>query len=114
MAEPTQQQQGATVEQVAEVVAEAFEAYSEAESGRADALAERLDGISADVAALGAEFEASRPAEGCVYEVRATASQVETAKSALRILCTEGLLLVVVMSICAGLMAWRAFSGRWI
>lgn len=114
MAEPTQQQQGATVEQVAEIVAQAFEAYSEADSGRADALAERLDGISADVAALGAEFEASQPVEGYVYEVRATQSQVDTAKSALRILCTEGLLLLVVMSICAGLMAWRAFSGRWV
>lgn len=51
---------------------------------------------------------------GLVYEVRATQSQVDTAKQALSILCTEGLVLIVVVSVCAGLIGWRCFSGRWV
>lgn len=113
MAETEQTSQGITTSDVQSIVDGAFDAFALSQQRRDETLEQRLSAIEGSFSDLSSLVEASGDTEGVVYEVRATSSQVETAKSALRLLCTECLVLIVVMSICAGLLAWRAFTARW-
>lgn len=54
--------------------------------------------------------ESESDAEGttdAVYTVVLDSGQVDTAKTYSRVLCTEGLILIIVMSLCAGLNVWQ-------
>lgn len=52
-------------------------------------------------------------ADEVVYVVRLDSSQVDTAKAATRVACTEGLILIILLALSCGLQAWRVLSGRW-
>ena len=75
-------------------------------------------GLSEDVSALGesisllAASDEGQSSEGTTL-VRVDSSQVETAKGALRVLCTEGLLVVILLALIAGLQGWRIVADRW-
>lgn len=114
MPEQQEQTQGLTADDVREVVEQALSDYDEVQSERIDALGVRVDNVGTGVGTLRDSLASVAPAADAVYEVRATSSQVDTAKSALRVLCTEGLVLIVVLSINAGLLGWQAFRGRFV
>lgn len=101
-----------TIEQIRAEIDAALLAYDETLVSRDDALNSRLETLEGDVSALGESVGGLSP-DGVVYEVRATDSQVETAKGAVRLLATEGLFLLVALALCCGLLGWRAFADRW-
>lgn len=118
-----QAQQALTAEEVRSIVDESLSGFDFAtavggsEGGIADTLVlldGKVDGLALDLSQVRTDLAAMEDASGAVVEVRATATQVETAKSALRVLCTEGLVLIVVLSINAGLIGWQAFRGRFV
>lgn len=114
-----------TLEDVEGVASGAVEDVNTHVDARTDILGGQLDGIDNTLsvrlgaiddglAALSSDLESATPTDETVYVVRLDPSQVETASGVLRILCTEGLLLVVAVSVCAGLLAWQTFTRRWL
>lgn len=103
-----------TADVVRAILRDELATLSESQSERDYSIAGRLDSLDGSVMQLSQDVQGAQPVEGAVYEVRATGSQVETAKQALSVLCTEGLVLIVVMSINVGLLGWRAFTSRWL
>ena len=101
-----------TAEQVREVVTDAL---GESNSQTNDA----LNNLSKDVELLGESVRTLQDTQSesanteTVYTVRADSSQVETAKACARIVCTEGLIVCLLLALVAGLNAWHILSGRW-
>lgn len=76
-----------------------------------DGIAEDLDSLASGVAALA---DSPSPSDdSAVYSVQLVPSQVDTAKGAARVLCTEGLILVVLLSALLGLEFFRVFTEKW-
>lgn len=123
MPEQGQAQQALTAEEVRQIVGEYFDSlggridtFADSQAVADSELADRLDNVSDSVSVLAADLDSKTVSaqDLGVVEVRATGSQVDTAKSALQVLCTEGLVLIVVLSINAGLLGWQAFRGRFV
>lgn len=123
MPEQGQAQQALTAEEVRQIVGEYFDTlggqidtFADSQAVADSELADRLDNVSSSVSLLAADLDSKTVSaqDLGVVEVRATGSQVDTAKSALQVLCTEGLVLIVVLSINAGLLGWQAFRGRFV
>lgn len=47
------------------------------------------------------------------YTVRLDSSQVEVAKSAARLVCTEGLFVIILLATLCGLTLWQILQSRW-
>lgn len=118
-----QAQQVLTAEEVRQIVGEYFDSlggridtFADTQAESNSELADKLDDVSLSVSGLSTEIDSRllSAQDLGVVEVRATGSQVDTAKSALKVLCTEGLVLIVVLSINAGLLGWQAFRGRFV
>ena len=123
MPEQGQAQQALTAEEVRQIVGEYFDSlggridtFADSQAVADSELADRLDNVGSSVSALAADLDTKTVSarDLGVVEVRATGTQVDTAKSALKVLCTEGLVLIVVLSINAGLLGWQAFRGRFV
>lgn len=78
-------------------------------------MAQTLVRISDDVALLSTRSaeEEQTENEELTYTVRLDSSQVETAKGAVRLACTEGLLLVILLALLCGLQLWQILQSRW-
>lgn len=86
-----------------------------------DAEGARLDSLAGEVAKLGDSIRSLSEAEGAsqeanddvIYTVAISPTQVETAKGAVRVACTEGLICIVLLAALLGLVGWHVLSGRW-
>lgn len=114
MPEQGQQQPTLTAEDVRIIVSEALELRADSDALLLSDVNNRFDALDSAVSSMAETVETIDGRSEGVMEVRATSSQVDTAKGALRVLCTEGLVLIVVLSINAGLLGWQAFRGRFV
>jgi hypothetical protein len=80
-----------------------------------------FDQVSQDIQSLGDRLstlyetraeDAEQDTE-VVYTVRLDAGQVDTFRSAARVACTEGLLVVILLAVMCGLTAWRELARSW-
>lgn len=83
-------------------------------SGIDNVLSVRFQNLDDSVAALSAQVEGTAPDDTLTYTVRIEQSQVQTAKQAVSLLCTELLVLIVVLCVGVGLLGWAAFTKRWL
>lgn len=83
-------------------------------TGIDNVLSVRFQSLDDSVADLSAQIEGTTPDETVTYTVRIDPQQVETAKGAVSLLCTELLVLLVVMCVGVGLLGWQAFTRRWL
>lgn len=113
--EQVQEPQGQlTSEEVRQIVTDAVNSLVESDNAKYDALSQDLRTLGDDIRNVAESDEAEdEQSEEIVYVVRLDASQTDTAKAFGRVLCTEGLLLLIVCSIVAGLLAWQLVSDRW-
>lgn len=68
------------------------------------------------VALLGSNAETDEEqtsADDVTYMVRLDSSQVEVAKSAARLVCTEGLFVIILLATLCGLTLWQILQSRW-
>ena len=109
--EPVQQLSG---DEVRQIVTDAVNGLIESDNAKYDALSQDLRTLGEDIRKV-AESDDSEDGQSdeVVYVVSLDASQTDTAKSFGRVLCTEGILILIVCSIVAGLLAWRLVSDRW-
>lgn len=57
--------------------------------------------------------EEETAADDVTYTVRLDSSQVEVAKSAARLVCTEGLFVIILLATLCGLTLWQILQSRW-
>ena len=76
----------------------------------ANAVVELRDSVALLASSAGEDEQAG---DDVVYTVRLDSSQVEVAKGCARLICTEGLLIVILLAILCGLQVWRVLSCRW-
>ena len=101
---------GLTVDDVREIV----NISNDAEGARLDSLAGEVSKLGDAVKSLSETRDASQDAsDDVVYTVAISPSQVETAKGAVRVACTEGLICIVLLAAMLGLVGWHVLSGRW-
>lgn len=101
-----------TIEQVSEVV-------STSETN----ILNRMDSASSDLSAnivsladsvtLLANANNEANDTDTVYTVKLDSGQVETAKVAVSVACTEGLVICILLAVLCGLQCWRIISGGW-
>lgn len=101
-------------EEVRQIVTDAVNGLIESDNAKYDALSQDLRMLGDDIRKV-AESEESEDAqsEEVVYVVRLDASQTDTAKAFGRVLCTEGLLVVILLAVLCGLSAFRQLSRGW-
>lgn len=105
-------QESLTIEDVRQVVSDAQGAINDAEQHRYDVLVDEVHLVGDSVQLL-ATSQDEEQQEDVTYTVRLDSSQVETGKAAARVLCTEGLLVVLLLSIQVGISGWRLVCDRW-
>ena len=107
--EPVQQLSG---DEVRQIVTDAVNSLVESDNAKYDALSRDLATLGEDIRSVAADD--GQQSEGdVVYVVRLDASQVDTAKSFGRVLCTEGLLLVILLAVTCGMLGFRQLSKGW-
>lgn len=108
------QAQTLTIEDLQAVVDGTMQAHDDAEAQRFADVLEGVQGVSEGLRLLLDSEQSEEAPDSLVYTVRVDSSQVETAKAAIRVIATELLFLIVAVSICAGLLGWRALQSRWL
>lgn len=96
-----------TLEQVREVV----NSSREVEDRQISELREQVIVLGDSVALLAQESGDGRSDEA--YQVQIVSTQVETAKAALRLMCTESFLIVILLAVLVGLIGYRMFGQGW-
>lgn len=104
--------QGLTVEDVRGVVDDALRSNAEATNEKYDDLKEQIVVLGDSVALLTQSDDAAAD-EDTVTVVRLAPEQVDKALSGFRVLCSESLVIMILLALLCGLTAWRIFSGRW-
>lgn len=99
-----------TAQEVREIVTDAFESSNDAQQVAIEGLAANVQSLSESVSMLQASEQQE---QSDTLLVRLEPSQVETFKSGARIVCTEGLLVVILLGVLVGLQCFRIFTGRW-
>lgn len=101
-------------DEVRQIVTDAVNDLIESDNAKYDALSQDFRTLGEDMRKV-AESEGSEDgqSEEVVYVVRLDASQTDTAKAFGRVLCTEGLLVVILLAVSCGLSAFRQFSRGW-
>ena len=102
-----------TAEDVSRAVDESLRVYQEHNDAAIGELSSNVQSLGQSVQLLAANDEQQQQDQQQVQTVRVDASQVETAKGALRVLCTECLLVVIVLALIAGLQGWAVVAERW-
>lgn len=103
----TQEQQAPqyTIEDIEHAIDNALSKYDDAE--QLQNLELRMTEVR-DAVKSGNESDTDADSESeVVYTVMLDSGQVDTAKTFGRVICTEGLVLIIVMSLCAGLNVWQ-------
>lgn len=100
-----------TVQDVTSAVDESLGVYQQHNDAAMQDLSARVQQLGDSVQLLAANEQEQQQEQ--VQTVRVDASQVETAKGALRVLCTECLLVVIVLALIAGLQGWKVVAERW-
>lgn len=98
-----------SADDVRQMVNDAVNTLQESDNAKYDALAGDIATLGSDVRVLMTKSE-EQPSEEVVYVVRLDASQTDTVKSFGRVLCTEGLLLVILLAVVCGLMGFRQMT----
>lgn len=101
-----------TVQDVSAAVDESLGVYQQHNDAAMQDLSAKVQQLGDSVQLL-AENEQEEQQQEQMQTVRVDASQVETAKGALRVLCTECLLVVIVLALIAGLQGWKVVAERW-
>lgn len=101
-----------SADDVRQMVNDAVNTLQESDNAKYDALAGDIANLGSDVRVLMTKSD-EQPSEEVVYVVRLDASQTDTAKSFGRVLCTEGLLLVILLAVVCGLMGFRQMTKGW-
>lgn len=99
-----------TAQDVRDIVNDAFESTNDAQQVALEGLAANVQSLSESVSMLQASEQNE---QSDTLLVRLESAQVETFKSGARIVCTEGLLVVVLLGVLVGLQCFRIFTGRW-
>ena len=101
-------------DEVRQIVTDAVNDLIESDNAKYDALSQDFRTLGEDIRRV-ADSEGSEDgqSEEVVYVVRLDASQTDTAKAFGRVLCTEGLLVVILLAVSCGLSAFRQFSRGW-
>lgn len=99
-----------TAQDVRDIVNDAFARTNDAQQVAIEGLASDMQSLSESVSMLQAS---EQNAQSDTLLVRLEPTQVETFKSGARIVCTEGLLVVILLGVLVGLQCFRIFTGRW-
>lgn len=102
-----------TGDEVRQIVTDAVSSLVESDNAKYDSLSRDLATLGNDLRTLASDEGSEQSDSDVVYVVALDSSQLDTVKSFGRVLCTEGLLLLIVCAISAGLLAWRLVSDRW-
>ena len=85
-----------------------------------DSMDSSFDGLSANVISLADSVtllansnQEQEQQEEVVYTVRIDPEQVQTAKEAVRLACTEGLICIALLAALVGINAFRVLTGSW-
>lgn len=103
---------GVTYEEVQQIVSDAVGAGMQEQGLEITNLDENVQRLSESVRLLTTEVQEEETGESTTI-VMLDAGQVETAKECARIVCTEGLLVVILLGVLVGLQCFRIFTGRW-
>lgn len=99
-----------TAQDVREIVNDAFASSNDAQQVAIEGLASNVESLSESVSMLQASEQQE---QSDTLLVRLEPSQVETFKSGARVVCTEGLVVVLLLAVLVGLQCFRIFTGRW-
>lgn len=100
--------EGLTIEDVREIV----NTSSDAEGARLDNLAGEVSKLVDAVNVLNSDESSSADSDE-IYTVAISHSQVETAKGAVRLACTEGLVCIALLSAVLGVQLFALFRKGW-
>lgn len=110
--EQVEEVESVSAEQVQQIVTDQATALNDADETRYEGIVSEVRSVGDSVRSLEDNENEQQPEE-ITYTVRLDASQVETAKVYARVACTEGLIVVVLLALQAGLLAWQIVSDRW-
>lgn len=99
-----------TAQDVRQIVTDAIASSNDAQQVAIEGLAANVQSLSDSVSMLQASEQQE---QSDTLLVRLEPTQVETFKSGARIVCTEGLLVVILLGVLVGLQCFRIFTGRW-
>lgn len=102
-----------TIDGIRNVVTDAVNSSGEKQDASIQDLGAKVGDLQESIRLLSEKQEDSQQSQDVVYVVRLDSSQVDTAKAATRVVCTEGLILIILLAVSCGLQAWRVLSGRW-
>lgn len=101
-------------DEVRQIVTDAVNGLIESDNAKYEGLSQDLRTLGEDIRKV-AESDESEDGQSddVVYVVRLDSSQTDTAKSFGRVLCTEGLLLVILLAVTCGMLGFRQLSKGW-
>lgn len=102
-----------TVQDVSSAVDESLSVYQQHNDSAMQDLSAKVQSLGESVQLLAASEQQQEQEQDSVQLIRVDPVQVETAKGALRLLCTECLIVVIVLALIAGLQAWQVVAERW-
>ena len=104
---------GATPEEVQQIVTTSENNILDSMDSSFDGLSANLVSLADSVTLLANANQEQEQQENIVYTVRIDPEQVQTAKVAVRLACTEGLICIALLAALVGINAFRVLTGSW-